>query len=186
MKISANEIRVGNVLEYKNSLFSVLKLSHTQPGKGGAYVQVEMKDILNNTKLNERFRSSESVDKAFLEEEKCNFLYSDGDIAHFMNSETFEQFEVSMDMIGDNIHFLIPEIEITVSIHNDKPISIKPPKQVTLKIQEAEPYIKGQTITSSYKPAMTESGLRIMVPQFIVSGDEILFDTEKFEYSSRV
>jgi len=186
MKIGASEIRVGMLLEYKNDLWQVLKTQHVKPGKGGAFAQVEMKSVNKNTKLNERFRSSETVEKASLEETDFNFLYEDEQNLFFMNPKTFEQIEIKKDLIGEKSKLLTENLGVTVSFYNDNPISIDLPNQVTCKIKSTDVALKGQTVSSSYKPAILENGLNIQVPPFIESGDSIILDTRNFEYIKKI
>ena len=167
MKINAGEIRVGMLLEYKNDLWQVLKTQHVKPGKGGAFAQVEMKSVNKNTKLNERFRSSETVEKASLEETNFNFLYKDDSNYFFMNPKSFEQIEIKKDIIGDKGNLLTENLEVSVSFYNESPISIDLPKQVQCKIKSTDVALKGQTVSSSYKPALLDNGLSIQVPPFI-------------------
>ena len=186
MKINAGEIRVGMLLEYKNDLWQVLKTQHVKPGKGGAFAQVEMKSLNKNTKLNERFRSSETVEKASLEETTFNYLYSDEINCFFMNPKSFEQIEVKKEIIGDKEKLLTENLEVSVSFYNDKPISIELPNQVKCKIETTDVTIKGQTVSSSYKPATLDNGLNIQVPPFIETGDEIIVDTRNLEYVKKI
>ena len=159
MKISANEIRVGMLLEYKNDLWEVLKTQHVKPGKGGAFAQVEMKSINKNTKLNERFRSTETVEKASLDEVKYNFLYSDENNYYFMDPISFEQIEVKKNIVGEKGKLLTENLEVSISFYNDNPISVNLPNQVTCKIENTDAALKGQTVSSSYKPAVLDNGL---------------------------
>ncbi|MBD1154303.1 elongation factor P [Pelagibacterales bacterium SAG-MED21] len=186
MKINAGEIRVGMLLEYKNDLWQVLKTQHVKPGKGGAFAQVEMKSVGKNTKLNERFRSSETVEKASLEETNFNYLYADENNYFFMDPKTFEQTEIKKEIIGDKGKLLTENLEVTISFYNENPISIDLPNQVTCKIDTTDVALKGQTVSSSYKPATLENGLNIQVPPFIESGDEIIVDTRTLEYIKKV
>ena len=186
MKINAGEIRVGMLLEFKNDLWQVLKTQHVKPGKGGAFAQVEMKSVNKNTKLNERFRSGETVEKASLEETNFNFLYKDENSYFFMNPKSFEQIEIKKDMIGDKGKLLTENLEVSVSFYNESPISIDLPKQVNCKIESTDVALKGQTVSSSYKPALLDNGLSIQVPPFIESGDEILVDTRNLEYIKKI
>ena len=186
MKINAGEIRVGMLLEYKNDLWQVLKTQHVKPGKGGAFAQVEMKSVGKNTKLNERFRSSETVEKASLEETNFNYLYSDESNYFFMDPKTFEQTEIKKEIIGDKGKLLTENLEVSISFYNENPISIDLPNQVTCKIETTDVALKGQTVSSSYKPATLENGLNIQVPPFIESGDEIIVDTRTLEYIKKV
>ena len=186
MKINASEIRVGMLLEYKDDLWLVLKTQHVKPGKGGAFAQVEMKSVGKNTKLNERFRSSETVEKASLEEIEFNYLYSDENNYFFMDPKTFEQIEIKKNIIGEKGRFLKENLEVSVSFYNDSPISIDLPNQVTCKIETTDVALKGQTVSSSYKPATLDNGLNIQVPTFIESGDSIIVDTRTIEYIKKI
>jgi len=186
MKINAGEIRVGMLLEYKNDLWQVLKTQHVKPGKGGAFAQVEMKSVGKNTKLNERFRSSETVEKASLEETNFNYLYADENNYFFMDPKTFEQTEIKKEIIGDKGKLLTENLQVSISFYNENPISIDLPNQVTCKIETTDVALKGQTVSSSYKPATLENGLNIQVPPFIESGDEIIVDTRTLEYIKKV
>ena len=186
MKINAGEIRVGMLLEYKDDLWQVLKTQHVKPGKGGAFAQVEMKSVGKNTKLNERFRSNETVEKASLEETLLNFLYEDENNFFFMDPKSFEQIEVKKDIIGEKGKFLTENLEVTVSFYNENPISVELPNQVKCKINNTDAALKGQTVSSSYKPAILMNGLNIQVPPFIESGDEIIVDTRNLEYVKKL
>ena len=186
MKINAGEIRVGMLLEYKNDLWQVLKTQHVKPGKGGAFAQVEMKSLNKNTKLNERFRSSETVEKASLEETTFNYLYSDEVNYFFMEPKTFEQIEINKETVGDKGKLLTENLEVSVSFYNEKPISIELPNQVQCKIETTDVALKGQTVSSSYKPATLDNGLNIQVPPFIEAGDQIIVDTRNLEYVKKI
>ena len=186
MKINASEIRVGMLIEYKNDLWQVLKTQHVKPGKGGAFAQVEMKSINRNTKLNERFRSSETIEKASLEEISFNFLYEDGDKFFFMNPKPFEQIEIKKDIIGEKGKLLTENLVVTISFHNDTPISIDLPNQVICKIETTDVALKGQTVSSSYKPATLDNGLNIQVPPFVETGDSVVIDTRNLEYIKKI
>ena len=186
MKINAGEIRVGMLLEYKNDLWLVLKTQHVKPGKGGAFAQVEMKSVGKNTKLNERFRSSETVEKASLEETNFNYLYGDEINYIFMDPKTFEQIEIKKDIIGEKGKLLTENLEVKVSFHNENPILIDLPNQVKCKIETTDVALKGQTVSSSYKPATLDNGLNIQVPPFIDSGDEVIVDTRSLEYIKKI
>ena len=186
MKISANEIRVGMLLEYKNDLWEVLKTQHVKPGKGGAFAQVEMKSLNKNTKLNERFRSSEYLEKASLDEEKLNYSYSDGNKYYFINPKTFEQIEVQEDIIGEKSKMLSENLEVIMSIYNEKPIFVQLPNQISCKVETTDVALKGQTVSSSYKPAVLSNGIKIQVPPFVESGDEIIVDTRNIEYVKKI
>ena len=186
MKINAGEIRVGMLLEYKNDLWQVLKTQHVKPGKGGAFAQVEMKSVGKNTKLNERFRSSESVEKASLDEINFNFLYSDENNYFFMDPKTFEQTEITKEVIGEKGKLLTENLEVTLSFYNDNPISIELPNQINCKISTTDAALKGQTVSSSYKPATLDNGIKIQVPPFVEEGDEIILDTRTIEYVKKI
>ena len=186
MKINAGEIRVGMLLEYKNDLWQVLKTQHVKPGKGGAFAQVEMKSVGKNTKLNERFRSSETVEKASLEETNFNYLYADENNYGFIDPKTFEQSEIKKEIIGDKGKLLTENLEVSISFYNENPISIELPNQVTCKIETTDVALKGQTVSSSYKPATLDNGLSIQVPPFIDSGDEVIIDTRTLEYIKKI
>ena len=186
MKINASEIRVGMLLEYKNDLWQVLKTQHVKPGKGGAFAQVEMKSVGKSTKLNERFRSSETVEKASLEETNFNFLYENEDYYFFMNPKTFDQIEIKKIIVGEKGKLLTENLEVSVSFYNDKPISVELPNQVKCKIDKTDVALKGQTVSSSYKPATLNNGLDIQVPPFIESEDEVIIDTRTLEYIKKI
>ena len=186
MKINAGEIRVGMLLEFKNDLWQVLKTQHVKPGKGGAFAQVEMKSVGKNTKLNERFRSSETVEKASLEETDFNYLYEDENNYIFMNPKTYDQIEIKKDIVGEKGKLMTENLEVSVSFYNDSPISIELPNQVICKIKTTDVALKGQTVSSSYKPATLDNGLNIQVPPFIESGDEVIIDTRSLEYIKKI
>ncbi len=186
MKINAGEIRVGMLLEYKNDLWQVLKTQHVKPGKGGAFAQIEMKSINKNTKLNERFRSSETVEKASLEETKYNYLYEDEKNYFFIEPKSFEQIEIRKNIVGEKGKLLVENLQVSISFYNDIAISVELPNQVTCKIKVTDAALKGQTVSSSYKPATLENGLSIQVPPFIETGDEIIVDTRTMEYMKKI
>ncbi|MDC3082262.1 elongation factor P [Candidatus Pelagibacter sp.] len=186
MKINAGEIRVGMLLEYKDDLWQVLKTQHVKPGKGGAFAQVEMKSFGKNTKLNERFRSSETVEKANLEETNFNYLYSDENNHFFMDPKTFEQIEIKKNIIGEKGKLLKENLEVSVNFYNENPISVEFPNQVNYKIVSTDAALKGQTVSSSYKPAILDNGIKIQVPPFIEADDEIILDTRTFEYVKKI
>ena len=186
MKINAGEIRVGMLLEYKSDLWQVLKTQHVKPGKGGAFAQVEMKSVNKNTKLNERFRSSETVEKATLLETRYNFLYKDENNYFFMDPKSFEQIEIKKDIIGEKRKLLTENLEVIISFFNDSPILVELPNQVTCKIETTDASLKGQTVSSSYKPAILTNGLNIQVPPFIEVGDNIIVDTRNLEYIKKI
>ena len=186
MKINATEIRVGMILEHKDDLWEVLKTQHVKPGKGGAFAQVEMKSVNKNTKLNERFRSSETVEKASLEEINYNFLYEDDINYFFMEPKSFEQIQIKKDLVGEKGKLLTENLGVTVSFYNELPISVDLPNQVTCKIETTDAALKGQTVSSSYKPAILDNGLSIQVPPFIDAGDEVIIDTRNLEYIKKI
>ena len=186
MKINASEIRVGMLLEYKDDLWQVLKTQHVKPGKGGAFAQVEMKSLNKNTKLNERFRSSETVEKAALDESDFNYSYEDDQNYFFINPKSFEQIEVKKDLIGEKGKLLTENLEVKISFYNENPISVELPNQVQCKIDTTDAALKGQTVSSSYKPAKLDNGLSIQVPPFIEAGDEVIIDTRNLEYVKKI
>ena len=171
---------------YKDDLWQVLKTQHVKPGKGGAFAQVEMKSVGKNTKLNERFRSNENIEKASLEETIFNFLYEDEENYFFMNPKTFDQIEIKKEIVGDKGKMLTENLKVSVSFYNDKPISVELPNQVKCKIENTDAALKGQTVSSSYKPATLDNGLNIQVPPFIDSGDEIIIDTRNLQYIKKI
>ncbi len=185
MKINGNEIKPGNVILHNGDLYIAVKTDHVKPGKGGAFAQVEMKSIVGNTKLNERFRSSETVERVRLEQKDYQFLYDQDDMLVFMDTETYEQIELQRDFVGDRAAFLQDGMMVTVESYEDKPLGVSLPTQVTLAIVEADPVVKGQTAASSYKPAMLENGVRVMVPPFITAGEKIVVDTNDVTYVRR-
>ena len=174
------------LLEYKNDLWQVLKTQHVKPGKGGAFAQVEMKSVGKNTKLNERFRSSETVEKASLEEIDFNYLYSDENNYFFMDPKTFDQIEIKKNVIGEKGKLLTENLEVSVSFYNNNAISIELPNQVNCKIASTDAALKGQTVSSSYKPAILDNGIKIQVPPFIEPEDEIIVDTRTIEYVKKI
>ena len=186
MKINAGEIRVGMLLEHKNDLWQVLKTQHVKPGKGGAFAQVEMKSINKNTKLNERFRSSETVEKASLEETKYNYLYEDEKNYFFIEPNSFEQIEIKKEIVGEKGKLLIENLSVSISFYNDNAIFVELPNQINCKIKITDVALKGQTVSSSYKPATLENGFNIQVPPFIETGDEIVVDTRTLEYLKKI
>ena len=186
MKISGNEIRVGMLIEHKNDLWQVLKTQHVKPGKGGAFAQVEMKSVNRNTKLNERFRSSDTVEKASLDEIKFSYLYEDEDDYYFINPKTFEQINIKKDIIGEKGKLLTENLEVDISFYNESPLSVEMPNQVTCKVKTTDMALKGQTVSSSYKPATLDNGINIQVPPFIESEDEIVVDTRTIEYVKKI
>ena len=166
MKIYASEIRVGMLIEYKDDLWQVLKTQHVKPGKGGAFAQVEMKSVNKNTKLNERFRSSESVEKASLDETKFNYLYEDETDYYFMDPKSYEQINIKKETVGEKGKMLTENLEVNISFYNEKPLTVELPNQVTCTIETTDVALKGQTVSSSYKPAVLDNGVNIQVPPF--------------------
>jgi elongation factor P len=185
MKTNANSVKVGNVIEYQNQLWKVVKRDHVKPGKGGAYIQVEMKNIVTGNKTNTRYNSSEDVDVAYVEQKNYQFQYFDQDELVAMDMESFETFNLSKQLVGEALPFLQEGMNIQVEYCNDKPISIAIPETVTGVIVQADAVVKGQTAASSYKPAILENGVRILVPPFIESGETVIVKTEDFTYVSR-
>lgn len=185
MKINGNDIRPGNIIEHKSRLWVATKIQHTQPGKGGAYMQVELKDIRNGTKLNERFRSSETVERVRLDEKEYQYLYGTDDELTFMDQETFDQITVTQAVVGDPAVYLQEGMIVTVSSHEGEIVSISLPDTAIVKIVEAEPVVKGQTAASSYKPAILENGVRVMVPPHVESGTRIVVNTADNTYVER-
>ena len=186
MKIYASEIRVGMLIEYKDDLWQVLKTQHVKPGKGGAFAQVEMKSVNKNTKLNERFRSSESIEKASLDEIKFNFLYSDETDYYFIDPKSYEQINIKKDTVGEKGKLLKENLEVSISFYDEKPLTVELPNQVTCMIETTDVALKGQTVSSSYKPATLDNGINIQVPPFIESGDKIIVDTRTMEYIKKI
>ena len=174
------------LIEYKNDLWQILKTQHVKPGKGGAFAQIEMKSLNKNTKLNERFRSSESVEKASLDETKFNYLYDDETYYYFMNPKSFDQINIKKNIIGEKGKMLTENLEVNISFYNEKPLTVELPNQVTCKIETTDVALKGQTASSSYKPATLDNGINIQVPPFIESGDKIIVDTRTIEYIKKI
>ena len=186
MKISGNEIRVGMLIEHKDDLWQVLKTQHVKPGKGGAFAQVEMKSVNKNTKLNERFRSSESVEKASLDETKFNYLYGDENDYYFMDPKSFDQINIKKEIVGEKGKMLTENLEVSISFYNESPLTVELPNQVTCTVATTDVALKGQTVSSSYKPAILENGINIQVPPFIESEDKIIVDTRTMEYIKKI
>ena len=186
MKISSNEIRVGMLIEHKDDLWQVLKTQHVKPGKGGAFAQIEMKSVSKNTKLNERFRSSDFVEKASLDEIKFNFLYEDETDYYFINQKSFEQINIKKNIVGEKGKMLTENLQVSINFYNDRPLAVELPNQVTCKILTTDVALKGQTVSSSYKPATLDNGINIQVPPFIESGDIIIVDTRNVEYIKKI
>ena len=174
LKVNGNTIKPGNVIEHKNGLWVATKTSHVKPGKGGAFAQIELKSLKDGSKLNERFRSSENVEKIILEETPYVFLYKENDSLIFMNNQTFEQISVNIDMIGDQAAFLQDGMNVIINIYNENPVSIIMPDNCIEEIVEADAVIKGQTVSSSFKPAILKNGVKVMVPGHIEVGTKIV------------
>ncbi|HHB81908.1 MAG TPA: elongation factor P [Devosia sp.] len=185
MKINGNEIRPGNVIMHKNELWVAVKVNHVKPGKGGAFAQVELKGIVSNTKLNERFRSAETVDKIRLEQKEYQFLYAQDDMLVFMDNESYEQLELMSEFVGDRAQFLQDGMMVKVESHEGTPLGVELPQFVTLEVKETEPVVKGQTAANSFKPAVLENGIKVMVPPFISEGEKIIVDTGEITYFKR-
>jgi elongation factor P len=185
MKINGNEIRPGNVIQHKGHLWVAVKTQAVKPGKGPAYAQVELKNAIDGTKLNERFRSSETVERVRLEQKDYQYLYADGDMLTFMDMDTYDQIQIPREFLEERAAFLQDGMKVTVESHEGRPIGISLPDQVTLAVVEAEPVVKGQTAASSYKPALLENGVRVMVPPFVGVGERVVVDTTELTYVRR-
>jgi elongation factor P len=185
MKINGNEIRPGNVIEHKGGLWVAVKTQAVKPGKGPAYAQVELKNAIDGTKLNERFRSSETVERVRLEQKDYQYLYAEGDMLTFMDTDAYDQIQIPRDLLEDRAAFLQDGMKVTVESYEGKPIGVSLPDQVTLAVVEADPVVKGQTAASSYKPAMLENGIRVMVPPFVGAGERVVVDTNEVTYVRR-
>ncbi|NTZ41550.1 elongation factor P [Altererythrobacter sp. SALINAS58] len=186
MKISGVDIRPGNILEYEKGIWKVAKIQHTQPGKGGAYMQVEMKNLIDGRKTNVRFRSADTVEKVRLDTKDFQYLYAEDEALVFMDKDTFEQITLPTDLLGDAAAFLEDGMDVTLELHDEKPISVALPEQVEATIVEADAVVKGQTASSSYKPAVLENGVRVMVPPHIESGTRIVVDVYERTYVGKV
>jgi len=182
MKISANDIRVGMIIEYNGTLWNILKAQHIKPGKGGAFQQIEMKAVKQSTKSNVRLRAEEVVEKVMLDEEDYQYLYQDGDAYVFMNGETYDQLTLQKEVVGDNAQFLKENVTFRVRSHNGEIIDVAPPATMEFEVIEADPVVKGQTASSSYKPAVLENNIKIMVPPHIEAGAVVLINTEDLSY----
>lgn len=184
-KINGNEIKPGFVLEHDGGLWAAVKVNHVKPGKGGAFAQVEMKNLRDGRKLNEQFRSEDKIEQVRLDNKDQQFLYeTDGKLV-FMDSETFEQTELDADLLGDRRPFLQDGMMATIEYHGDEPLSVRIPQKVTCRIVETEPVVNGQTAAKSFKPAILDNGVRVMVPPFVGQDEDIIVNTELFEYSER-
>jgi elongation factor P len=185
MKISGVDIRPGNIIEYEGGIWRAVKIQHTQPGKGGAYMQVELKNLVDGRKNNVRFRSAETVERVRLDTKDFQFLYHDGDMLVFMDTDTYEQVALPQDLLGEAAAFLQDGMQVKLDIYNERPISVELPDQIEATIVEADAVVKGQTASSSYKPALLDNGVRVMVPPHITSGTRIVVDTYNREYVRR-
>ena len=185
MKIQANTIRPGNIIEHNGRQWGVLKIQLIQPGKGGAFIQVEMRDIRTGTKTNERWRTQDTVEKLSVEERECTFLFGDADNITFMESETFEQFSVPAEVVGESAAFLQEGMAVTIDLVEGSPVSVNLPATVIMAVVEADPVVKGQTAASSYKPGKLENGLRVMIPPFVETGTRIVVNTADCTYVER-
>ena len=186
MKIDGNAIRPGMVIEHQGRIWYAIRIQHTQPGKGGAYLQVELKDVRDGTKLNERFRSSEKVERVRMEQTEYQFLFSDGDIHTFMHVETYEQITLSSEIVGEsNVAFLQDGMNVMIETYDEEPLGVELPAHLTLRVVEADAVVKGQTASSSFKPALLENGVKVLVPPFIESGTRIVVDTRDVSYVER-
>ena len=184
-KISGNEIRPGNIIEHDGGLWVAVRTSHVKPGKGGAFAQVELKNVRDGRKLNERFRSADKVERVRLEQKDKQFLYENDGMLVFMDTETYEQTELPADILGDRRPFLQDGMTVVVEYYEEEALSASLPEKVTCEIVETEPVVKGQTAANSFKPAVLDNGVRVMVPPFVGTGEKIVVNTETFEYVER-
>jgi elongation factor P len=185
MKMNGNEIRPGNVIKHQDGIWVAVKTQAVKPGKGGAFNQVELKNLVDGRKLNERFRADATVERIRLEQKDFQYLYAEGESLVFMDMDTYDQINIETDFVGERAAFLQDGMTVTLEMHEGRPIGITLPQHVTIAITEADPVVKGQTATSSYKPAMLENGIRVMVPQFVQSGENIVVDTGELTYVKR-
>ena len=186
MKIQGNEIKPGMIIELNNDHWTVLKTQHVKPGKGGAFNQVELKSLTKGTKLNQRFRSSDNIERAKLEEKEFNFLYSDDNGCFFMDPENFEQISLKKELLGEKLKLLNENLKVTISFLEEKPLSVDLPTNIECEIESTEGVVKGQTAASSYKTAKLKNGLDIMVPPFVEEGNKIVLDTRTLEYVKKI
>ncbi len=184
-KINGNEIRPGNVLEHNGGLWAAVKVDHVKPGKGGAFAQVELRNLRNGSKLNERFRSADKVDRVRLEQKDQQFLYESDGMLNFMDAETYEQISLPADIFGDRRPFLQDGMTVKVEFHENEALNATLPQKVTCEVAETEPVVKGQTAANSFKPAVLDNGFRIMIPPFVAQGERVVVNTETMEYSER-
>jgi elongation factor P len=185
MKISGVDVRPGNIIEYEGGLWRAVKIQHTQPGKGGAYMQVELKNLIDGRKNNVRFRSAETVERVRLDTKDFQFLFKDGDMLTFMDKENYDQITLSADMLGDEVAFLQDGMDVVLELYDEKPISVQLPDTIEATIVEADAVVKGQTASSSYKPAVLDNGVRVMVPPHIATGTRIVVDVYEKTYVRR-
>ncbi|MGI9169126.1 MAG: elongation factor P [Caulobacteraceae bacterium] len=186
MKVNGNAIKVGNVIQHDGGLWLAVKTAHVKPGKGGAFAQVELKNLIDGRKLNERFRSSDTVEKVTLEQKEFQYLYEQGEALVFMDQKTYDQIELQKDFVGeDQVRFLADGMVVSVEFHEERPIGIELPESVVLEVMETEPTVKVQTASSSYKPAKASNGMRVMIPPYMGQGERILVSTETGEYMRR-
>lgn len=184
-RINGNEIRPGYILDHNDSLWTAVKVEHVKPGKGGAFAQVELRNLRNGSKLNERFRSADRVERVRLDQKDQQFLYDSGDVLVFMDMESYDQFSLPSDIFGERRPFLTEGMVVRVEYHESEALSAQLPQKVTCQVVEAEPAVKGQTAASSFKPALLDNGYRIMVPPFINPGEDVVVNTETLEYAGR-
>jgi elongation factor P len=184
-KINGNEIRIGNVLAHNDGLWSAVKVDHVKPGKGGAFAQVEMRNLRNGSKLNERFRSADKVEKVRLDQKDQQFLYENDGMLVFMDMETYDQIELPVELLGERRPFLQDGMNVQIEYHNSEALSARVPQKVTCKVVETEPVVKGQTAANSFKPAVLDNGIKVMVPPFVGQDEMIIVDTISMEYTER-
>ncbi len=185
MKINGNDIRPGNIIQHKGELWSAVKIQAVKPGKGGAFAQVELKNLVTGSKLNERFRATETIERVRLDQDEYQYLYAEGEMLVFMDTTSYEQIELHKDFVGERAAFLQDGTMVKVESYEEKPIGVELPDQVTLEVSETEAVVKGQTAASSYKPAIMENGVRVMVPPFIKQGEKIIVQTSDITYLRR-
>jgi elongation factor P len=185
-KISGVDIRPGNIIEYEKGIWKVAKIQHTQPGKGGAFMQVEMKNLIDGRKTNVRFRSQDTVEKVRLDTKDFQYLYADGDALVFMDKDNYEQINLPKDLLGDAADFLQDGMDVVLELWEERPVSVELPAQIEATIVEADAVVKGQTASSSFKPAILDNGVRVMVPPHISSGTRIVVDVYERTYVSKV
>lgn len=185
MKISVNDVRVGHVLEHQSKLWRVVKTEHVKPGKGPAYLQVELKGVDHPTKLNERLRTADTIERVRLDETDYQFLYEDGDQLNFMDQESFEQMALPKELVGDAFVFLKEGMNVTVQSYEGRPLSVAIPETVVCEVVQADPVVKGQTAAASYKPAILDNGIRVMVPPHIEMGTRVVINTTDSSYVER-